>query len=143
MLLDTDDCILWPYGQSHGYGRINVEVDGKKRAVHVHTLACERAHGPAPAGQEACHGPCHSRLCFNGRHLSWGTRQSNVDDRERDGTNPKGVLHGQAVLSDDDVREIRRLRSLGVRGVDVAARFGVAEQTVCNIVKGRRWTHVS
>lgn len=42
-------------------------------------------------------------------------------------------------LTLDDAREIRRLRNNGVRGSDIAIKFGISQALVCDIVKNRAW----
>lgn len=76
MLRETDECILWPFGKTEGYGA--VWYDGKVR--HAHVMACERANGPKPAHLDDAAHRCHDRGCINKRHLRWATRQENVDD---------------------------------------------------------------
>ena len=59
LLIDTDECQIWPYAKdAGGYGRVNLN----RRSRRVHILACERRHGPGPPGQDAEHGPCHGRV---------------------------------------------------------------------------------
>src|SRR5690349_23000997 len=86
-----DDCLLWPYSiRGLGYG--SIKIDG--RNFYVHVLACERWHGPkTDPGLEVCHGPCVSKRCFNGAHLRWGTRSSNMHDKTRDGVQMVGEAH--------------------------------------------------
>ena len=135
----TDDCILWPYGLfTSGHGRI--VVDG--RDVGVHALACTHAHGPAPEGHEACHGPCHTPACFNPRHLSWQTRAQNNADRERDGTVPYGERHPLSKLTSDAVLYARERRAAGVVWRIIAEEAGVASTTVRQAVNGQTWKHM-
>lgn len=47
-----------------------------------------------------------------------------------------------AKLSEDSVREIRRMLAAGARGKDVASAFGVDKALICNIKYGRVWKHV-
>lgn len=139
MLLDTDDCIIWPYGTSNGYGRFLYEG----RMSHVHAVACERGHGPPPPGYVACHGPCHTPLCFNPRHVSWGTARDNSADRERDGTVCRGEQHPQSVLTEADVIEIRLAAASGVRFTQMAGRYGVTSATIGAVVHLTTWKHVT
>ena len=44
-----------------------------------------------------------------------------------------------ATLTEDRVREIRRLRAEGVKRPDIARRLGVSYSAVSDVVLGRRW----
>lgn len=44
-----------------------------------------------------------------------------------------------AVLTFDEVEQIRRRRAEGERGKDLAAEYGVSQQAICDIHKGRNW----
>lgn len=82
--LETDECVVWPYGKSGGYGMIRHEG----RPTQVHRLALLR-RTPLPfEGAVACHAPqiCHNRACMNYRHLRWATQVENVADKKVDGT---------------------------------------------------------
>ena len=82
---ETDDCILWPYASSQGYGKVDVD----RRQTGVHILSCLIHHGAKPDGHEVCHS-CRNRHCFNRRHIRWGTSVSNKADMVRDGTRRHG-----------------------------------------------------
>lgn len=49
---------------------------------------------------------------------------------------------GSTTLTEDDVREIRRRRAAGEKGVDIAREFGVSTVHVSAIYHHRRWSHV-
>lgn len=59
---------------------------------------------------------------------------------------PELVMRGEdnkrARLTEDDVREIRRLRAAGVRIGDLAKQFGVGRTTIGHLLAGDTWTHV-
>lgn len=55
----------------------------------------------------------------------------------------KGVQHHSAILTDEDVREIRLLLNSGVKQSEIASRFGVVHQAVSNIKRGKSWTHIA
>lgn len=134
----TDECKIWPYGKSFGYGMIN--VNGTMR--HVHHLACIEQNGPRPPGKVASHGPCHNRACWNGRHLSWQTRQADVLDRKRDGTDSVGSRNGAAKLTENLVTLARAERLSGVTVRVLAIKYGVSRPTMSRALAGRTWQHV-
>lgn len=54
----------------------------------------------------------------------------------------KGEWHGMAVLNEDQVLEIRRLYSQGVRQKDLAEQYNVVKGTIWHIVVRRTWKHI-
>lgn len=69
-----DEC--WPWLgplNNQGYGRIG--------QFYAHRVACERAHGPSPAGQPFALHACDNPPCVNPAHLSWGTPSQNAYER--------------------------------------------------------------
>jgi len=52
-----------------------------------------------------------------------------------------GEEHGRAVLTWDQVEEMRRLKSDGWKDSDLAARYGVSRSTVYSALHGRTWAH--
>lgn len=139
---DADSCLYWPFAhqgsrrEGDGYGRMR--IDG--RYVYAHRLMCELAHGPAPSPKhEAAHNCGQGHLaCVNPHHLRWDTTQGNADDRRLHGTENKGSRNGQAVLTEDDVRQIKAmLGAMSQRAI--AKKFGVSRWAVTDIANGRRW----
>lgn len=45
----------------------------------------------------------------------------------------------KTVLTEEDAEAIRNRRSAGERGVDLAKEYGISQQLVCCIYKGRLW----
>lgn len=137
---NTNDCTLWPYAAvAGGYGALRVE--GRTRPVHV--LACERHYGPMPKpGMLAIHFPviCHNRLCFNWRHLRWGTRKQNRTDTVPDGTINTGERNGQARLTWEQVTKIRAQYAMGgISQRALAVEHGVSSATIWHIVNQHTW----
>jgi len=89
MTSSTDECILWPYGASNGYGEVLIE--GKPTYAHRQVLAMTTKTNPSD--MYACHKPivCHTPLCVNPRHLKWCTPTENAADMVTDGTRANGT----------------------------------------------------
>lgn len=128
----TDDCIIWPYGKRHDYG---ILVLGKGKKVPTHRWVCEQTHGPAPEGNLACHS-CDVRSCINPRHLRWGTVQDNHDDCGKRLRRLWGEKNPQAVLTFDQVTEIRASKE---SRPELARRYGVSEAAILDVDRGLKW----
>jgi hypothetical protein len=63
----------------------------------------------------------------------WATPTRQANNRRRP------AKHGRAVLTEQQVVEIRDLYDQGWTGVDIAAAFGVTKSTVYGIGKRRTW----
>ena len=81
---------------------------------------------------------CDNKKCVNTSHLYIGTQSNNVRDSYNRGVRPRGM----AKLTEDDVREIRRMAADGVWGVYLAKWFGVSQTTIYSIKNGRTWKHL-
>lgn len=79
--LEVNECIEWPRSRNgRGYGQ--VWIDGKVRTVH--SVVCERHHGPRPTGHHAAH-HCGNKACMNYRHIRWATPTENEADKHHQG----------------------------------------------------------
>ena len=75
---ESTGCILWQGAKNpKGYGSIQV----RGRAVDVHRVAYEEAHGPIPDGMMVDH-RCYSRSCVNTQHMRVVTRAQNGQNRD-------------------------------------------------------------
>lgn len=107
----------------------------------VHTLVLEAFVGPRPKG-------CVSRhIDGNGlknvdSNLTWGTQKENIHDKQRHGTQTRGVLHGTSKVSVPEVKQIRKLRSDGFTIRAITDRFQIGHSAVHNIVRRKTWRHV-
>lgn len=81
---------------------------------------------------------CKQNNCLT--NLRWGTYADNIADQKLHGTWREGGDHSQAAVSDKDAEEIRKLyASESITQAALAARFGLAPQTVSKIVRGVRY----
>lgn len=122
-----------------GYGQ--VKVDGQMRDSHI--VAHWLRNGPVPEGLLVCH-HCDNPPCCNPEHLFVGTHQDNCDDKMKKGRHQRlrGEQCGTAKLTEEQVREIRRLRALGMTNIAIGDRFGMSNQMISYICLRRNWSHV-
>jgi hypothetical protein len=91
---------------------------------------------------EACHFPDRNPMNSNLDNLRWATRASNVGDKVKHGTQPMGSKTGHAKLTEDQVREIRKLYRKNKRD-GLAKRFGVLDSAIRDVVERKTWKHIS
>lgn len=78
-------------------------------------------------------------------NLEWCTHGENMQHAHDTGliaNNPKGEKHYFSRVNEKQVLEIRKLKSQGVRSVDIARKFGLHPATIGDITKRRSWNHI-
>ena len=140
---ETSGCLEWVGSKRNGYGRmiIGSRTDGTRKSVSAHRIAYELAYGEIPIGMEVCH-KCDNPCCVNPNHLFIGTRQDNIDDRERKGRNIVfiGEEQTRAKLTKKAVKDARWERAYkGTSFQKLADRYGVSKMTMQNAIKGVTW----
>lgn len=129
-------CWIWRHVNDgdDGYGKVWIAG----RRVGAHVAVYELLVGPVPEGWQLdhlCHDPktcaggstCIHRRCVNPAHLEPVVHAENC----RRGVNAK--------LTAAQVGEIRRRRTAGERGTDLAREYGVRATTISMIHTGRTW----
>lgn len=112
------------------YGKVALCVDGRQYGRMVHHLVAEAFIGQRPKGKLVLHRNGVRTDCRS-RNLYYGTHLQNAHDARRH-NNAKHKLS----LKDREI--IRRRRANGETGAALAAEFGISEQYVCDIHKGRK-----
>lgn len=136
-------CWEWQGSKRNGYGRtiIGSRKDGTRRTITAHRLAYLLWNGDIPDGYEVCH-RCDNPCCINPEHLFVGTRQDNIDDRERKHRNviKIGEEQPRSKLTKKLVKDARWERAnKGTSFQKLAERYGVSKKTIQNAIKGVTW----
>jgi hypothetical protein len=128
-----------------GYLHVSLCLHGKKSIHKIHHLMADAFLPPkGPTDTVVRHLndiKTDNRPC----NLARGTHSDNAMDAFCNGKwhHAKGVSHGSAKLTEDQVREIRRLYATGVfTQQELALRFGVDQRTVSEIIRRKIWKHV-
>ena len=139
----TDDCWNWTGSLSNGYGHLRVN----SARVSTHRFSWELHYGPIPKGIFVCH-HCDNPDCVRPDHLFLGTSADNSADMVKKGraahhwSGCKGEQHGNAKLTEDQVRSIRTEYQQGASQREIAARYGISHPNVGYIVRRVAWKHV-
>lgn len=139
----TCGCWEWTGSKRNGYGRmiIGSRKDGTRKSMSAHRVSYELEYGEIPDGMEVCH-KCDNPSCVNPKHLFLGTRQDNIDDRERKGRNITfiGEEQPRAKLTKKTVKDARWERAYkGTSFQALADRYGVSKKTMQNAINGVTW----
>jgi len=117
-----------------------------QKKILAHRYSWELHRGPIPSGLFVLH-HCDVPACVNPDHLFLGTKKDNAIDREGKGrgVHYQGASHGRAVLTEKQVRFIRRRhipqdRRYGTEAL--ARRYGVSSFTIYAILKRLTWKSV-
>ena len=136
----TSGCWEWRGSASgNGYGRISINYT----YYSAHRLAYSIMCGPIPNGMCVCH-HCDNKLCVNPGHLFLGTSSDNQRDSVTKGRNAdfRGENAPLSKLTNNDVHEIRRLHSLGVKQILIAKMWKIGRSNTNLIVKRNTWKHI-
>lgn len=132
-----NECLIWPFSRNQkGYAEVN--RDGVARFVH--RIVCEAVYGPAPSPRhEVAHSCGNGHLgCVAPRHLRWATYRENRQDMIDHERSLKGRKNPSAILTENDVRAIRRMRGRNNR--EIGDMFGVHPNTIGSILHRRTWS---
>lgn len=128
-------CLEWTGNLNKaGYGRISV---GNKVQL-AHRASYEATHGPIEDRLLVCH-RCDNPRCVEPQHLFLGSNADNMADKVAKKRHGFGEKHCAAVLTDEQVREIR---ADGRPQRVLAHEYGVSQSQISFIKRYEEWTSV-
>ena len=120
-----------------GYGQFNI----LGWPVGAHRISWYLKTGKAPVGVSVLHA-CDNRLCVNPKHLFLGTQADNNRDTHDKMRHRFGEQHWKVVLSNKDIKEIRRRYKRGELQRELGEEFGVGQPHISSIVRHKAWQHL-
>ena len=153
---DPDGCWPWTGSLKSGNGYGNIRYQGKY--WRPSRLAYFLTSGEDPGDRDVLH-HCDNPPCCRFAHFFLGDDQANLSDMVAKGRSLRGDRHyrrlrpetvtrgeqvGGAKLTAAQVVAIRaRYAEGGCSQRALAKEYGVLQQQISRIVRGRRWSHVS
>lgn len=127
-----------------GYKNVTLQIDGKSYLRRVHRLVLQafaQNHRP----KTAIFVNHKNNIKYDNRlpNLNWCTQRENEDHARAIGVWPRGVKHGMARLSEDDVRAIRVRYADGDMQSSIARDYGCTPENIGHIVHRRLWKQVA
>ena len=131
-----DACWPWTGTLVNGYGQIGY-YEGRrliKKGAHVVAWALANDEEIPAGNARVVRHSCDNPPCVNPAHLLIGTSQQNSQDGVA-----RGRIRGRRKLTDDQVRELRRLREAGTTLAELSERFSLGRDSVS--MAARRLTY--
>ena len=117
------------YKTDGGYGRYN--------GTYIHRILYEHATGDKLSKGEIVMHTCDNPPCCNISHLRKGTKANNSADMATKDRSAHGQKCGHAVLTSDQVHEIRHDSRSQYK---IAEEYGVTQPTISRIINYKTWT---
>lgn len=122
------------------YGAISLTKNTK---LFIHRLAYAYHTGAEPGALVVRH-MCDNTLCMNPDHLTTGTHDENMRDRQARGRTARGRQIKDGQLTERDIMTV--LSMLGRHGDDeIASAIGrrIQPVTIRNLRRGKTWSHIT
>ena len=125
---------------NRGYIRVDLHVRQEHDKRSVHRLVGEY-FVENPEDKPQINHIDGNKLNNNASNLEWCTQTENNRHARDTGLNkgPIGELQGRSKLKEHHVRIIKRSNIFNYKLAEI---FNITQQTICDIKKGRSWTHV-
>lgn len=134
--VQPNGCWVWTGAKDTcGYGVVRHQ--GRQRQAH--RVQYERYYHQSTEGMCVLHS-CDTPACVNPVHLRLGTQRENMAEKVAKGRQAAGESHGSAKLTNEVIREMRRLWTAGEHTQQqIADAYGVSRANVARIVNHRSW----
>ncbi|AMW61980.1 hypothetical protein DNAM5_236 [Bacillus phage Vinny] len=130
-------------GVARGYNIVVLFNNCRGKTLTVHKLVA-LAFIPNPLNKPQVNHKDGNKLNNSVNNLEWVTKSENQRHAIITGlVNPKkGEAHHSAILSEDNVIEIKKRLVKKEKGVEIAKDFGVNKAVISSIKTGRAWGHI-
>lgn len=121
-----------------GYRSVNLSTKGEEYKYIVSRMVLITFVRLPKEGEDAHH---LDRDITNNRlsNLQWVTRKENIQEQIKAGTFVFGIQNGKSKLTEEQVREIRYLYSLGLTQMELGKKFNVHFSNISLIIHRKNW----
>lgn len=133
--------ILKPNKIGKGYLIVHLKKDGKRYARYVHRLTAE-AYVPNPHNHPVVNHDDGNKENCHYTNLIWSTYSENNQHAYDTGLKPRGEGQYKAILTEENVREIKRLGKYATFQ-EIADKYGVSKATIRDVLIGKTWRTIS
>ncbi len=128
---------------NYGYQQVAIKFGSRFVTTRVHKMVIETFCGPRPSSRHQAAHNDGSRENNRASNLRWALPEENQADRILHGTDLRGSEISGAVLSEENIPVIRRLREQHVPLSVIARAFMVSESTISLVALGKTWRHAA
>lgn len=131
-----------PHFNRDGYLYVSLCKYGETKTLKIHRIVAEHfcINSENKTHVDHIDGNKSNNNCNN---LRWCTHAENIKYGWKTGCyNNSGSNHGMSKLKESQVIEIKKLMTNGEKNYIIANSFNVKQSTICDIRKGRTWSHL-
>ncbi len=139
---ELNECWEWQATRfPNGYGCFKIRENNIGHSVGAHRVIYEAMFTDFDKTLQVLHS-CDNKRCVNPNHLSMGTLQDNMADKNSKGRQAFGGRHGRSKITDEQARIIKTRLSHGFRNMDICREFNISQHIVSGIRRGIKWKHI-
>lgn len=126
---------------SGGYKQVGLYTSKGRVTCLVHRLVAQ-AYLENPNNFPIVNHLDNNRANNHVSNLEWNTIQGNSDHMVKQGRSAKGSSNGNSILSEVQVKEVRKLHLLGVSKRSLARLLNVDRTVISAIIQKETWKHI-
>lgn len=136
----VNECWLWTKGCDAVGGYGTLMVGNRPHMAHRVSWIVHRGK----IGDSCVLHRCDVRRCINPAHLFLGTKTENMLDRDKKKRQASGERVNTSKMTEDLVREVRRLALLGLSTREIYDRLNppIDMNNLRRVIKRKTWAHV-